>query len=171
MPDETHSSIRRSYTSPYEQDTKRYFCGFCGTPLSYWSESPPSEADYISLTLGSLFGSDLRDLEDLGLLPSEALEDLNAKDKSENVTSHGGNDGLNREIGESLPWFETMVEGSRLGKMRRSWGESRSGSGRVRIEWEIAEWNDDDTEGETSAPLKRKIEDVAEDVSATGGAH
>jgi len=73
--DETHATIRRCYTSPNDQSSKRYFCGFCGTPLSYWSEEPPSEADYISLTLGSLAGSDLQDLEELGLLPKEATED------------------------------------------------------------------------------------------------
>ena len=54
-------------------DAKRHFCGFCGTPLSYWSENPKSEAEFISLTLGSLVGDDLRDLDELGLLPEGGI--------------------------------------------------------------------------------------------------
>src|SRR2546421_6283673 len=75
FPDETHSSIRRTYTHPRYPDTKRYFCGFCGTPLSYWSERPPLEKNFIYLTLGSLVAEDLRDLEELGLLPEEKIEE------------------------------------------------------------------------------------------------
>lgn len=72
LPGETHAQIKRAYCpSPPEegQHAMRHFCGFCGTPLSYWSEDPPGEADFIQLTLGSLSSGDLADLEDLGLLP------------------------------------------------------------------------------------------------------
>ncbi|RFU26429.1 hypothetical protein B7463_g9916, partial [Scytalidium lignicola] len=158
--DETHSSIRRSYTSPLEESTKRYFCGFCGTPLTYWSESPPSEADYISLTLGSLTGSDLRDLEDMGLLPREALD-------SDSETGNGRSDAARiqetepeSEERETVPWFETLVQGSKLGKLRRTRGQRRSNDGRTRVEWEIVEWTDDGGEGETVASSKRKLDDM-----------
>ncbi|KAF8852463.1 hypothetical protein BDZ45DRAFT_716950 [Acephala macrosclerotiorum] len=133
MDDESPSSIRRTYTSPHEQHCKRGFCGFCGTPLSYWSESPASEAEYISLTLGSLVGTDLRNLEELGLLPKEATEEAE-KDKDEVVIWEEG-DG-----NEGLPWFETLVEGSKLGSMRKSWGKRQSG--RYQVEWEIVEWTE-----------------------------
>ncbi|PMD36956.1 hypothetical protein L207DRAFT_410532, partial [Hyaloscypha variabilis F] len=134
--DETNVSIRRAYTSPHEQSSKRHFCGFCGTPLSYWSESPPSEAEYISLTLGSLSGHDLRDLEDLGILPQEAVED--AALDNEKIEARGGND-----ANEGLPWFESLVKGSQLGNMRRSWGSRESGNGRFKVEWEIVEWTEE----------------------------
>lgn len=169
--DETHSAIRRTYTSPQEESSKRHFCGFCGTPLSYWSESPPSEADYISLTLGSLVGSDLRDLEDLGLLPKEATENAEIdKEKIENVVPHAGSNHLNGDANEGLPWFETILKGSKLGNMRRSWGSRESRNGRVKVEWEIMEWNDEG-ENETTLPGKRKIGDVERHDSHMEGAH
>ncbi|KAK7225700.1 hypothetical protein V2G26_013703 [Clonostachys chloroleuca] len=71
FPDETHAMIRRVYTPPNQGSSMRHFCGFCGTPLSYWCENPISEASYINLTLGSLLQDDLRDLEDMGLLPDD----------------------------------------------------------------------------------------------------
>lgn len=153
MSDEDHNSIRRAYTSPNDTSSKRNFCGFCGTPLSYWSESPPSEAEYISLTLGSLSGPDLRDLEDLGLLPKEAVEDAeNDKEKMESVLIEG------HVEKEGIDWFETMTEGSRLGRVRKSWGGGKSGDGRYKVEWEIVEWTEGD---ETEAgPAKRKIGEV-----------
>jgi len=154
MEDEEPSAIRRTYTSPHEQHSQRHFCGFCGTPLTYWSESPPSEAEYISLTLGSLAGSDLRDLEDLGLLPKEALDDAEAdKQKIEKV-------GTDAAVNEGLPWFENLVEGSKLGKMKKSWGSRHSDNGRFKVEWEIVEWTEGDED--LATPSKRKFGEVAE---------
>jgi len=168
MEDESPSAIRRTYTSPHEEHCKRHFCGFCGTPLSYWSESPASEAEYISLTLGSLASSDLRDLEDLGLLPKEALEDAESdKEKIENVV---GSNVLNGDGNEGLPWFETMVEGSKLGKMKKSWGSRQSGNGRYKVEWEIMEWTEGDEEDST-LPSKRKFGEVVEADSTMEGIH
>ncbi|KKA18819.1 Uncharacterized protein T310_7228, partial [Rasamsonia emersonii CBS 393.64] len=74
-PDETHAAIRRTFTPVHAPHSQRNFCGFCGTPLTYWTESPPEEADYMSVTLGSLFSDDLRMLEDLELLPRDSTED------------------------------------------------------------------------------------------------
>ncbi|PYH45709.1 uncharacterized protein BP01DRAFT_391479 [Aspergillus saccharolyticus JOP 1030-1] len=69
FPDETHASIRRIFSPYHAPHTQRVFCGFCGTPLTYWSEVPRDEADYMSVSLGSLFGEHQRKLEDLDLLP------------------------------------------------------------------------------------------------------
>ncbi|KAH8815652.1 hypothetical protein F5884DRAFT_773086 [Xylogone sp. PMI_703] len=158
--DETHNSIRRSYTSPLEQSSKRYFCGFCGTPLTYWSESPPSEADYISLTLGSLTGPDLRDLEDMGVLPKEAFDSDSDERTGPETVVIGESNQLEPEIEEReiVPWFETLVQGSRLGKIRRSKGQRRSNDGRTRVEWEIVEWTDDGGDGENAGSSKRKLD-------------
>jgi hypothetical protein len=167
MEDETHSSIRRTYTSPHEQNCKRQFCGFCGTPLSYWSEEPASEADYISLTIGSLAGKDLRDLEDLGLLPKEALEDSDSDRDTIAQSGHRTPVG-HRDAKEGLPWFETMVEGSRLGKMKKSWAKHHNSNGRYHVEWEITEFTIDD---EPITPSKRKVGVLEEDDSGMGGVH
>ncbi|KAK0124642.1 hypothetical protein ONS95_009589 [Cadophora gregata] len=175
MDDESHASIRRTYTSPSERSSKRHFCGFCGTPLAYWSEETPVEASYISLTLGSLAGKDLRDLEDLGVLPREAVEDAVGEREviEESAAGRGGRGVLSeRERGESglgsgvgeegLPWFETMVKGSKLGNVQRSWGKRRSQNGRFKVEWEIVEWTEEEeSAGEgTKSPAKRKLGDV-----------
>ncbi|XMA08523.1 hypothetical protein WAI453_001314 [Rhynchosporium graminicola] len=160
MDDESHSSIRRTYTSPSEQSSKRHFCGFCGTPLSFWSEEPPADAQYISLTLGSLAGKDLRDLEDLGVLPKEAVEDAVGE-----RTMIGESAGLVKAdgAGEGLPWFENMLRGSRLGNVKTSWGERRSHNGRFRVEWEIVEWSEERDGGDGSkSPAKRKLVEVNE---------
>ncbi|CZR54782.1 uncharacterized protein PAC_04666 [Phialocephala subalpina] len=167
LPDELPSSIRRVYTSPNEQHCKRHFCGFCGTPLSYWSESPASEAEYISLTLGSLTGADLRNLEELGLLPKEATEEV-----EDNVV-------IADEVeNEGLPWFETLVEGSKLGSMKKSWG--RRTDGKYKVEWEIVEWTEgDEGEGEggveggeeSTLSVKRKYGEVHEPDSVMEGTH
>lgn len=165
MEDESPSAIRRTYTSPHEEHCKRHFCGFCGTPLSYWSESPPSEADYISLTLGSLAGSDLRNLDDLGLLPKEALEDAESdKEQIESVVQNAVS------VEEGLPWFDTLVRGSKLASMRKSWGSRQSGNGRYKVEWEIVEWTEGDDEDST-LPAKRKFGEVVEPDATMEGNH
>lgn len=153
--DETHSSIRRVYTAPDEQSSKRHFCGFCGTPLSYWSESPPSEANYISLTLTSLTGEDLRDLEDLGLLPKE-LSDQGEDTEQILVRNTGG-------ARQGLPWFESLIEGSTLSKVKRTSGNHQSADGRVSVKWEVVEWNDDGLDGDATSTSKRKHADLEGD--------
>ena len=157
FPDETHSVIRRVYTHPSHSHAKRHFCGYCGTPLSYWSEEPRSEADYINLTIGSLLREDLRDLEDMGLIPDASdLEDdehddtqgeaqaMVAKAASSSPAAAGPRPRRSTALRESygVPWFDGLVEGTRLGKMRRSRGVQRSQDGQVSVQWEVIEYTD-----------------------------
>lgn len=149
--------IRKSYTAPREQHTLRHFCGFCGTPLTYWSEEPRAEADYIQLTLGSLCSEDLGDLEDLGLLPDpespQTPTDTAMAADDERVAVYEGNDTVG-----GLPWFDSLVEGSRLGTMKTTKGSHRSQDGTVRVEWEIVEYTEDDGDGnDTPQSGKRKL--------------
>ena len=177
--DETHHSIRRCYTSPHEQHAKRHFCGFCGTPLSYWTESPASEADFISLTLGTLSGDKLRDLEDLGLLPREATAEIIGADK-DHANVKAGDEGRNQEVrrNQGLPWFDSMVEGSILGNMKRTMEMQTARAGRtVHVEWEIVEWtageeDDGDSHENTDAPnpVKRKLDDILQDDNGSNDA-
>ena len=149
--------IRKVYENPHEQHSKRHFCGFCGTPLSYWSEEPRSEADYIQLTLGSLSRRDLGDLEDLGLIPDE--EDVGAVEAPVAAAAPEEEEDV-YEARETfgLPWFDSIVAGSRLAKLRTSKGSRQSRDGRVRVEWEIVEWKADD-DSDSSSLGKRKFQD------------
>ena len=134
---------------------KRNFCGFCGTPLTYWSEDPPEEADYISVTIGSLSPHDQIAIEDLGLLPADSDADAlqspsqaspvvpisesnqrpEAQQQQQPTVRHRSG-----TIG-GIPWFEEMIEGSRLGQYgRRRQGRGRTADSSVQIEWEVSEW-------------------------------
>ncbi|KAI1128565.1 hypothetical protein F5Y10DRAFT_174612 [Nemania abortiva] len=144
FPDETRSTIRRLYNHPTEHHTQRSFCGYCGTPLSYWSEEPPSEAEYIQLTLGSLLTEDLHSLQDLGLLPSDTEQDemevipTTRAEPSRELIGHDTT---------SIPWFDDLISGSRLGNMHTTRGVQRSRDGTGWVEFEITEWTADDDNG------------------------
>lgn len=170
FPGETNSQIHKVYTPPAEQHAMRRFCGFCGTPLSYWSEKPPSEAEFIYLTLGSLSPRDLADLEDLGLLPDPEDEDEEGEEElaMTNRVEVGQQQQQQREeelvpftmlgtVG-ALPWFDALTEGSRLGKLRRTKGRGADRSGTVRVEWEIVEWTEDNGP-KSPRNGKRKLEE------------
>lgn len=178
-PDETPTQIRRVYENPFEAHTRRTFCGVCGTPLTYWSEHPHSEADYIHITLGSLRREDLGDLEDLGLLPESPVEyDIAERaGRAEEEGAAGGSgaavsgagptasaappssDIVHREI--DIPWFDSIMEGSRLGgRLRTTRGTRQSADGTTRIEFEITEYTDEvDIGGSPSGNGKRKLGD------------
>ncbi|OQD78382.1 hypothetical protein PENDEC_c001G00941 [Penicillium decumbens] len=165
FPDETHSSIRRVFTPRHAPETRRIFCGFCGTPLTFWTEEPRDEADFMNVVIGSLVSEDQRVLEELGLLPEDFDEEESeaapsssalapARDTSSSVIvpSFGNLPGISRSFRRGtaggIPWFEEMVEGSRLGRLmraRRGMGVSDDQS--TSFEWEISEWHDDGTVG------------------------
>jgi len=181
-PDETHTVIRRTFTPPHAPHTQRNFCGFCGTPLTYWTESPREEAEYMSITIGSLSSDDQRLLEDLNLLPGaddteDALEDpqvavtrLSPLPFTLTACSSTDTSGFSREFKGSLasgiPWFEEMVEGSRLGRLIRTRRTISIGNDQsTTIEWEINEWHEGDTGKASSDALagaagKRKVDQM-----------
>lgn len=140
----------------------RHFCGFCGTPLSYWSEEPRSEADFIQLSLSSLHPEDLVDLEDLGMLPEDSeSEGETEADASEKQEGKEAVKQIGRQVVGGLPWLDTLVEGSRLGTLRASKGRSQNKSGTVQVEWEVVEWTEGDSSSSGSSPRngKRKLGD------------
>lgn len=154
FPDETRSGIRRIYSHPAEQHVLRHFCGFCGTPISYWSESPRSEADFIQLTLGSLLTDDLHDLEEMGLIlpgtdeSDPGFETLAVLD-SDRVSTRAV---VPREFA-GIPWFDALMAGSKLGTVQTRRGIEQHDNGRIRVEWEVTEWTeggDDDEDAEMS---------------------
>ncbi len=171
LPDESTALIHRASRHPTEQHTKRHFCGFFGTPLSYWSEEPRSETEYIHLTLGRLWSKYLDDFEDLGLIPDpEEANTGTAGRQDENqaaaapVPAPAPAPALApKEVpavreGVSTPWFDSMMAGSQLGRLRTS---SQSHDGRTRMEWEVVEWTSDDTDA--PSPAKRARQDNDEE--------
>ncbi|KAI0177580.1 hypothetical protein BJ166DRAFT_585685 [Pestalotiopsis sp. NC0098] len=163
--DESRSAIRRVYSHPAEEHTQRHFCGFCGTPISYFTEQPRTEADYIQLTLGSLLTEDLHDLEELGLLNDEDDDEEDVMDIAPVIPAAStGLQLIGRDF-THIPWFDSFIQGSRLGNARTSRGVQQSRDGTTRVEWEITEWTGEDDDGddvdtESSATGKRKRRDT-----------
>ena len=120
------------------------------------------------MTLGTLSSEKLRNLEELGLLPKEATADMiQEKTQSDLASSKNNSPKIGAEH-QGLPWFDTLVEGSRLGNMKMSMGSTQRRDGTVQVKWEIAEWT---AEGEDEAPqtpstnTKRKLGDVVDEDS------
>lgn len=145
QPDETRTSIRRTFTSPFASHShRRQFCGYCGTQLTSWNERSRDEAEHICLTVGSLLDEDQVLLGDLGLLPSGESSDEEA------VVHVAEASGMATSRARGTPWFEEMVQHTRLGRLKQQRG-GHSGNG-VHVEWEVVEWtegDDADDEGST----------------------
>ncbi|CAG5138445.1 uncharacterized protein ALTATR162_LOCUS362 [Alternaria atra] len=159
--DETPLSIKRSFTSPYTPNSRREFCGYCGTQLTSWNERTRDEADHISLTVGSLLDEDQEMLGELGFLPSSSeSSDDEASTVRPAPSSHSRSVARSEPQSRGAPWFEEIVRNTRLGRFKHQrGGHSESG---VHVEWEVTEWTEgDDVNDEGSAtPSKRKIGDV-----------
>ncbi|KIW88890.1 uncharacterized protein Z519_10374 [Cladophialophora bantiana CBS 173.52] len=186
FPDETHASIRRIFTPLHTPHSQRVFCGYCGTHLSFWTEQPAEEAEYMNITLGSLLSEDLRALQDLDLLPEdvdteESTDDAQQfmmsgalqqsdDDAAQGATTQQKNQPLTRtqRSGRTggLTWFEEMLDGSRLGRTQNTRrGVGVSNDGWTQVEWEVSEYFDDGSE-ELPTGSKRKIGDVGKDEDA-----
>ncbi|MCJ1267797.1 hypothetical protein MMC22_007683 [Lobaria immixta] len=166
-PDETHNAIRRVFSPRNAPHSKRHFCGFCGSQLTYWSEEPREEADWVYISIGSLKSESLEKLEEAGLLAgtkeNEKAEtsDGNGEKKETVKRKH------NREL-IGTPWFEEMIQGSELGKVKRRRGGQSSLDGKSKVEWEIVEFTADDEENSIVDTGKRKINVSVDDVEMKG---
>lgn len=168
-PDESHSTIKRSFHTPAPRPghapTRRQFCGYCGTHLTSWNEGHPSggdsTADYIDVTLGSLLDESLNKLEQLKLytdLDSESESGLVKDDEAQvdndthiptteppaRTSGRSRGVGLHRMQGRGIPYFEEMVENSRLGRIKRQRGGQTSADGRATVQWEVIEIGGED---------------------------
>ena len=175
-------SIRRIFTPEHLPHCKRVFCGFCGTHLSYWTEEPASEAEFLSVTLGSLLGDDIRALQELDLLPEdiepEAIVGTDGTNDPKTVarpsqpeTSEQGVSRTSQRQGRlgDLDWFEQMIDGSRLGRTQRTTrGLGVSADGNRTVQWEVSEYTEGDSDTPSSS-TKRKIGDVTGDDVAMRG--
>lgn len=157
-------SIRRVFTPRHAPHTKRHFCGFCGTPLTHWSEENQEEAEWICVNVGSLRTESVERLEEAGYLTT-ADEEENAREASSTTRDRSQPDSAvirteGREV-RGVPWFEEMVQGSDMGRVKRRRGGETSVDGRSRVEWEVVEIGGDEGEGVVSSTAKRKISSVA----------
>jgi len=157
FPDESHNSIRRTFTSFPDTTSRRQFCGYCGTPLTTWNDRSLHEANNISVTLGSLLDEDLGKLENLGLLSLNEPSEEEEVSQERAITAHPVRSTLYR----GAPWFEEIIQGSSLGTIKRQKGGHTSRDGTVTVEWEVVEWTGDrEDDSRTSTPGKRKLADI-----------
>lgn len=158
FPDETHSSIQRTFISPHTPTTSSKFCGYCGTQLSSWNERTRDEAEHICLPVGSLLDEDQALLGDLGFFGDSSDEETGVASPSRaNPTRTVARI---EPQARGAPWFEEIVRNTRLGRLRQQrGGHSENG---VQVEWEVTEWaeGDDDVESSSATPSKRKIGDL-----------
>ena len=159
-PDETHNAIRRVFTPYHAPHTKRHFCGFCGTALSSWSENTPEEAQWIVINMSSLRHESLERLQNAGYLaaPEEEegnIEGVQSREEPLRSLAHEHQES-GREVRGS-PWFEEMVEGSDLGRIRRRRGGQTSTDGHTRYEWEVVEIGGEEAENSGTGTAKRKL--------------
>jgi len=165
FPDESHSKIRRTFVSPFDDSTRRQFCGYCGTPLSQWQEDTHGDEEFINLTLGSLFEESLQHLQQMGMLQLEG--EVDERDEQEEGMPQAMDVVKGRPAQgvahRGAPWFEEMVEHTPLGRLKRQKGghTSSSNDGTVEVEWEVFEWTGDE-QGEDETSTKRKFGEVEE---------
>ncbi|KAJ4292784.1 hypothetical protein N0V90_009447 [Kalmusia sp. IMI 367209] len=162
FPDEDRSSIQRTFVSPFASNSRRQFCGYCGTQLTSWNERTSEDAEHICLTVGSLLDEDQALLGELGYLPT-------AESSDEDTIVAGPSRSIQTVLrsGQQLrgaPWFEEMVEHTKLGHFKQQRGGHTSRDGNVKVEWEVVEWTEaDDADDEGVTPSKRKIGQVEEE--------
>lgn len=112
---------------------------------------------------------DLHDLEDLGLIPDETDSDESGQDldteKAVDTKPDQSAGVLQQSFG--VPWFEELVQGTKLGKMRRRQGGGQSQDGNVQVQWEIIEYSDNGAEEDidmaTPSSGKRKLDERDDD--------
>jgi hypothetical protein len=146
--------------------TRRQFCGYCGTHLTAWNEDDNHSADYLNVTLGSLLSESVDMLEAMNIVSaSDSDTEALVKEDEVNEESHiptsedsmGGVEATpappqdvtylrpSAMQNRGMPYFEEMVENSRLGRIKRQKGGHTSRDGRTTVEWEVFEIGGDGT--------------------------
>lgn len=170
FPDEIPSTIKRVFTPRHAPHTKRHFCGLCGTPISHWSEETPEEAEWIYVNIGSLRSDSMERLEDAGLLPGLESGGKGMVQTATGGTKRAADLGQGREV-RGTPWFEEMIQGSELGRIKRRRGGETSADGHTKVEWEITEFESGEGDIPTASTGKRKLGslDHGDDVEMRSG--
>lgn len=97
-------------------------------------------------------------LEDAGILSEATNEEDDSLAATENSSDRAVTTSKNqgREV-QGSPWFEEMVEGSELGRIKRRKGGRSSADGKTTVEWEIVEFEGDEGDGGGTGAPKRKL--------------
>lgn len=114
----------------------------------------------IYINLGSLKSESVDRLENAGLLSTATGNGERpqvAGSESGEVTTTG----QGREI-QGTPWFEEMIEGSQLGRIRRRRGGETSLDGKAKTEWEVTEFETGSGEDDMMGTGKRKHDSLVE---------
>lgn len=110
------------------------------------------------VNLSSLRNESLERLQDAGLLsaPEEASNEAVSNQEAPRNRSAVTRRSSDREV-RGVPWFEEMVEGSDLGRIKRRRGGKTSTDGRTKYEWEVVEIGGDEAESTATSTAKRKL--------------
>ena len=95
-------------------------------------------------------------LEDAGLLSGVSTEDNDAAQTTTGGAHEVANTGQGREV-QGTPWFEEMIRGSELGRIKKRRGGASSSDGRTKVEWEITEFESGEGEHASASTGKRKL--------------
>lgn len=109
-------------------------------------------------------------LEDAGLLPGVGGENNELVQTPTAGSRQVINVGQGREV-RGTPWFEEMIQGSELGRVKRRRGGETSSDGRTKVEWEISEFESGDGDIAIASTGKRKLGSLTagEDVDMKSG--
>ena len=128
--------------------------------------------------MGSLEGESLDILNEAGILGGDEEGEKEATSSSQAVRAERSTSTHAARSTDTLmardesrvvrgqPWFEEMLEGSELGRLRRRRGGMTSKDGSSQVEWEIMEFESHDAEGGQEVgvgTVKRKLGDMVED--------
>ena len=95
-------------------------------------------------------------LEDAGLLPGAGSGDKEMVQTATGGTRRVANLGQGREV-RGTPWFEEMIQGSELGRIKRRRGGETSSDGHKKVEWEITEFESGEGDSTATSTGKRKL--------------
>lgn len=108
------------------------------------------------MNIGSLRRDSVERLEDAGLLPGTGTENNETTQADTAGSRQVTNVGQGREV-RGTPWFEEMIQGSELGRVKRRRGGKTSSDGRTKVEWEISEFESGDGDIAVASTGKRKL--------------
>lgn len=130
--------------------------------MTHWTEEKEGEADWILVNLGSLSNRSIEKLSDEGLLYSD--DDSQSSNAAVAATGYPSDFSTlpNERKIRGAPWFEEMVEGSRLGRIKRRRGGQTSADGKSKVEWEVVEFTTEPGDGERGTG-KRKLDQVGKE--------
>ena len=95
-------------------------------------------------------------LEDAGLLLGQESENNKSPQPFADAAGQVANLGQGRVL-QGTPWFDEMIQGSELGRIKRRRGGGTSSDGKTKVEWEITEFDSGEGDAPVASTGKRKL--------------